>query len=451
MKRLLALCLAVGIAACGDGPVSVPPPPPPPPPGETRAQLIAAVRQLAEVRNLDPIEAPTPVRSALVELGRVLAFDKILSGNRDISCMSCHLPSFATGDGRSLSIGQGATGLGPDRLHPGGTFIPRNSPPLFNLHVAKQFFWDGRVEELPDGTIRTPAGGQLTPDMEAVFEFGALSAQALFPVESRSEMRADTGNDLAAVPDGDFTALWAALMVRLGAIAEYRSMFEAAYTGTAFDDMTFAHASNAIAGFYVSELAFTATPWDVFLPGDDGQLTDQQLRGARSFMDFGCMFCHGADEFDDGKFHNVAVPQLGPGKGDGPGGNDDFGRERVTGDPSDRRLFKTPQLRNVELTAPYGHAGQFAELVAIVRHYDDIDRRLTEFDATQVEPALRGTMLDNVSDILANRDVLTVDRFMEVGEAEDIAAWLESLTDPAARDLSFVVPSSVPSGLPIDS
>jgi cytochrome c peroxidase len=59
--------------------------------------------------------------------------------------MTCHLPTFGTGDGRSLSIGQGAAGLGPDRVHPTGDFIPRNAPPLFNLSAVEPFFWDGRV------------------------------------------------------------------------------------------------------------------------------------------------------------------------------------------------------------------------------------------------------------------------------------------------------------------
>ncbi len=411
---------------------------------------MAEVRTLADQRNLDPIQRPASVRPALVALGRALAFDKILSGNRDISCMTCHLGRFGTGDGRSLSVGQGGDGLGPSRVHPAGTFIPRNSPPLFNLHLSKRFFWDGRVEELDDGSIRTPAGAQLTPGMEAVFEFGALSAQPMFPVESRDEMRAGQGNELAALGDRDFAGVWAALMARLGGIAAYRQMFEAAYPGTSFDDMTFAHAANAIAGFLVSDLAFTDTRWDRFLLGDDDQLSNAELRGARSFMTIRCMRCHRADDFDDGAFHNVATPQIGPGKGDGPGGNDDFGRERVTGDPAERRAFKTPALRNVEFTAPYGHAGQFATLKSIVEHYDDIDTRLLEYDVSQVEPALQGTLLDNFNEILMTRDTILLPILFQPGEADDLVAFLTSLTDEAARNLDAIVPASVPSGLPID-
>ena len=115
-----------------------------------------------------------------------------------------------------------------------------------------------------------------------------------------------------------------------------------------------------------------------------------------------------------------------------------------------RRLFKTPPMRNVELTAPYGHAGQFATLLAIVEHYDRIDTRLAEYDVTQLESALQGTLLDNFSDILATRDTILLTIVFEPGEGDDLVAFLKSLTDDAARDLSGLAPTSVPSGLPID-
>jgi cytochrome c peroxidase len=408
------------------------------------------VRTLADQRNLDPVEAPAPVRAELVELGRALAFDKILSGTRDISCMTCHPPAFGTGDARTLAIGQGATGVGLARVHPDNTFIPRNSPGLFNLHLQGTYFWDGRVEDLEDGSVRTPAGNQLTPAMAAVFEFGALSAVPMFPIMSREEMRGTQGNELALRADGDFTGVWSDLMARLGAIPEYRAMFQIAYPGTPFDQMTFAHAANAIGGFLTEEFAFTNTGWDLFLMGDDNQLSNEQLNGALSFLNRRCLRCHEADNFVDDAFHNVATPQLGPGTGAGASGLDDFGREAVTGDPLDRRAFKTPQLRNVELTAPYGHAGQFAELFTIVEHYDDIDMRLMDYDPTQVEPALQGTVLANFNDILANRDTILIPIEFDEGEAAAITAFLLSMTDPAARNLMSVIPLTVPSGLEVD-
>ena len=200
-------------------------------------------------------------------------------------------------------------------------------------------------------------------------------------------------------------------MDRLGAVPEYRDLFEDAYRGTPFEDMTFAHASNAIAGFLASAFTFTRTPWDRFLWGADDQMTVPALRGARAFMTVGCTNCHETPQFDGARgneFHNDGLAQFGPGLGDGISGRDDFGRERVTNDPADRRRFVTRPLRNIELTAPYGHVGQFATLKSFVEHYDDVDARLLEYDiaANVADAELWPTLLDNFGTILANRDTL---------------------------------------------
>ena len=214
----------------------------------------------------------------------------------------------------------------------------------------QHLFWDGRIQPDGHGGISTPAGSQVTPAMQRVFEFGSISAIAMFPVTNRLEMRGQSGNELAAIPDSDNPAIWAALMARLGAIPEYRQMFEAAYPGTQFSDMTFAHAANAIGGFIVDQFTFNNTPWDRFLAGNDRALTPAQLTGAQTFMTLKCSICHTGALLSDEKFHDVAVAQVGPGEGDGPSLRDDFGRMRVTGNPADQYLFRTTPLRNVELT-----------------------------------------------------------------------------------------------------
>jgi cytochrome c peroxidase len=416
-----------------------------------RGDLLAAeVRQLAAGRGITPLLRPAPVRNALVQLGKALAFDKILSGNRDISCMTCHLPGLGVGDQRSLSIGQGASGLGADRVHPGGAFIPRNAPPAFNLHAMEPLFWDGRVFRDPAGVMHTPADVRLTEAMQRTFEFGTLSALPLFPVLSRSEMRADDGNELAAIPDADEPAIWAALMQRLGAIPQYRRMFERAYPGQRFDDMTFAHASNAIAGFLTDQLAFNNTPWDRFLAGDDRALTPVQLAGAKNFMSARCSLCHNGPAFTDNRFHNVALAQLGPGTGDGPDGRDDFGRMKVTGDPADRYAFRTTPLRNVELTGPWGHDGAFTDLRAFIDHYSESDLKLQQYDANQLEPALRGTVLATFAEILATRDTLLDGVVFTPQQVDEVTEFMTALTDPAARHVRQLTPGSVPSGLEVD-
>lgn len=328
-RRFVLAAFAAGLlAACSDRST---PTTPRLRPSEARADVASLstaqlVRQLAASRGIVPLPRAPRVRPELVHLGQALAFDKILSGNRDISCMTCHLPAFATGDGKSLAVGQGGIGLGPSRENPNGVFIPRNAPPLFNLNAMMHLFWDGRVSVDAAGNFQTPAGAQLTPQMTRVFEFGPISALGLFPVTNRIEMRAALGdNEIANISDNDFTGIWAALMRRLGAIPKYREMFEEAYPGTRFDDMTFAHASNAIGGFIVDQFTFADSPWDRFLAGNDASLTAVQLDGAQTYLTLKCSICHTGATFSDEQFHDVAVAQIGPGEGNGATGRDDFG------------------------------------------------------------------------------------------------------------------------------
>jgi len=412
--------------------------------------LPAVVRQLAAARGVVPLDAAPVVRPALARLGQALAFDPILSGARNISCSTCHLPAFATGDGRSLSIGEGAAGLGPTRSHPSGTFIPRNAPPLFNLAAMRHLFWDGRVAADGAGGFTTPAGSQLTPAMTGVFEFGPASALAMFPVTNRAEMRSGSGNELALIADDDFQGIWSALMQRIGAIPEYRGLFEAAYPGTRFADMSFAHASNAIAGFFVKEYAADRTPWDRFLAGDDAALSMRQLEGAQTFLTLKCSICHTGATFSDEEFHNVALAQIGPGQGNGPSLRDDFGRMNVTGREEDRYRFRTTPLRNVELTGPYGHDGAIGSLREFIEHYSESDLKLLTFDPTRLEPELRLTTVDNFQAILQQRDTLLTGVVLTDELVDKLMDYMTALTDDASRNLSRAVPVRVPSRLSVD-
>jgi cytochrome c peroxidase len=362
--------------------------------------------------------------------------------------MTCHVPAFATGDGKSLAVGQGGVGLGPDRSHPNGVFIPRNAPPLFNLAAMRALFWDGRVE-VNSREFRTPAGVHITPEMARVFEFGATSALALFPVANRAEMRGLTGNELATIPDDSVTTIWKGLMARLGSVPEYRALFEAAYPGTSFDQMTFAHASNAIGAFFVEDLTLTDAPWDRFVAGDDQALTPKQLEGAKTFLGLRCVQCHNGPTFSDQEFHNVAVAQVGPGQGNGPSGFDDFGRMNVTGDEADRYRFRTTPLRNVELTGPYGHDGSIVGLRAFIEHYSESHTKLLQYDPGQLEPALRGTLLPNAADILARRDPILDGVVLPDDIVDKLMDYMSALTDDAARTLKQLTPQRVPSGLPV--
>ena len=418
---------------------------------KTGPDIDAQLATLLNKANVTPLTLPTPPSAAMVTLGQALMFDKILSGNRNMSCATCHHPLFKSGDGIPLSIGQGGVGLGPARSYT-GAINPRQAPDLFNRGASQWqlLFWDGRVAAKAGGGFTTPAGALLPPGVASV-----LAAQAMFPVEDRGEMRGqpgETGNELGEIPDGNIPLVWNALMVRLRAIPEYDNLFQAAY-GQSVNTVGFEFAANAIAAFQASAFAKHDTPYDAYVAGDHSALTDQQKRGALLF--FGkanCSKCHLGPLLSDQKFHNIAVPQLGPGRPGTP--NQDFGRMNVTSLPADKYGFRTTPLRNVALTAPYFHNGAFATLEGAVRHYINVSRSLRTYDASQLPTVIQVMVQtgDAVwNDVLSTLDPIVADT-LKVSSAEvtDLVAFLQALTDPSALDLSSLIPVSVPSGLDVD-
>ncbi len=448
--------------------------------------------------------APPPAK---VELGRVLFFDKILSGNKNIACATCHHPSFASADGVALPLGEGPSGLGPER-RPGASKreavhdrVPRNSPALFNLGAREftRLFHDGRVEVDSAGYYAggfiTPAKWKLPRGLDNV-----LAAQAMFPVGSPSEMAGQKGensiadaaslNNLAG-PGG----VWEQLAERLRAIPEYVALFRAAYPERvrAAEDITYVLAANAIAAFESRAFRADDSPFDRYLRGDANALDARAQRGMQLFYGkANCSSCHAGTFQTDHDFHAIAMPQIGPGKSDGRDGDywrasgheaflEDFGRGRVTVRDEDNFKFRTPSLRNVTRTGPWGHAGAYATLEAIVRHHLD---PIAALDAYVLEdghlPPLGPVLEVTVAGSELRHDWLSPQRLegfvlrdrwvqenpelreriaaanelepvrLSDGEIADLLAFLESLTDPAWRELAGWVPERVPSGLLVE-
>ncbi len=324
----------------------------------------------------------------------MLFFDKVLSGNRDTACATCHHPSFRTGDALSLGAGTGGSGLGLTRvLGPGRSPIPRNATELFNRGATdwNTMFWDFRITQDADGSLATPAGSQLPDDLD-----GVLAAQALFPVIGRDEMRgmptdAIQGNEVCGFGDSQFTEIWDALFARLWSYPAYRELFLEAFPRVLPEELGFQHAANAIAAFEASAFVSTDSPWDRYLSGDDSALNPQARRGALLFYGRArCANCHSGPLLTDQNAHNLAMPQLGPGKP--PESPLDFGCGRVTGKRRDRFSFRTPPLRNVAATGPWMHNGAYTTLAGAVRHHLDPPRALLSYDPSQLPPWLQATV-----------------------------------------------------------
>ena len=147
---------------------------------------------------------------------------------------------------------------------------------------------------------------------------------------------------------------------------------------------------------------------------------------------------------------NIGMPQFGPGNGNGIGLDDDFGRENTSGNAADRYEFRTPSLLNVELTGPYGHAGQFSTLRSMVRHYQNATASLNNYDIMDhvTDTSLVGTQVANQIDVLAVLDG-AVSNPIDF-DVDLVTSFMTALTATSALDLSGLVPTSVPSGLTLD-
>ena len=446
MNRSISLAVGVFVlAGCGDG-------------GTGTSDLDTPVREALQGAGVTALAPLAPSDPALVRLGQSLMFDKVLSGNRDVSCATCHNPRTATTDHLSLSIGTGGAGEGSGRaLAAARQFNPRNSQDLFNRGYPEfdRMFWDGRVSKLGTGEIETPAGGQLPTGLA-----NALAAQAMFPVLTRHEMRGEPGdvdrfgapNELAQLSNDDRPGIWAALMSRLLSIPQYVELFQAAYPEVAIEDLGFQHAANAIAAFEASAFTAVNSPLDRYLRGDATALGEPERRGALLFFgDAKCGACHLGPHLTDNLFHSIGVPQVGPGMT--PSEPEDRGRESVTLNSTDRFRFRTPPLRNVEVTGPWMHDGAYTTLESAVRHYLDARSALSSYDPSQLREDLRGSHLSDPATLQTM--AASIDFRVEAplslsdGEIADLVSFLRALTDPAASDLAGAIPSSVPSGLPV--
>ncbi len=454
-RSAFAMCLGLLVLGTGCDRPRVPTEPPLVP--AIDVELRQALAQWGAI----PI-GPVPYQApALVSLGQALVFDKILSGNRDISCATCHHPQTHGTDGMSLAIGTGGTGQGPSRtLGAGRQFVPRSSPTLLNQGLRPFYlFWDGRISGHGSGPFTSPPDVRIPTGVIP----NLLAAQAMLPVLNRREMRGERGdvdvlgnpNELAQFSDSQYVDVWRAIMTRLLAIPEYATMFRAAFPTTPPAAFQFQHAATAIAAFLTRDFTRADSPFDRYLARDDAALTVEAKRGALLF--FGrvqCVTCHNGALLGGERFANVGVPQIGPGTGRsvpldlGRGGVDPINQNQFY-----RFAFRVPPLRNVELTAPYMHDGAYATLENVVRHYNDVPLAMRTYDVSQLAPELRAMHHGEqpvITDVMSTLDF----RFRSpLGLTEtqraDLVAFLRSLTDPAARDLSGLVPARVPSGLPL--
>lgn len=231
-------------------------------------------------------------------------------------------------------------------------------------------------------------------------------------------------------------------------------------------DITFAHAANAIAAFEGVAWRADNSPFDQFLRGDENAMSNNAKEGMELFYEgdsngHACAECHSGLYQTDLSFHAIAMPQIGSGRGSGPDGFEDYGREQVTGDPNDILKFRTPSLRNVALTAPYGHSGAYDTLRAVVEHHMDAVGALYDYNDNRqailpTHPTLdaenyRAMDDKDIVNFMASYNELEPFAYSE-RDIDRIMDFLNALTDPGTIDLrsDLDVVKGVPSGLPLD-
>lgn len=262
-----------------------------------------------------PVDNPMTVEG--IALGRHLFWEKQLSATNTLSCGGCHLPQHGFSDPEAFS-----TGVTGDQ----GT---RQAMALVNLGWARDYFWDGRAQ--------------------------TLEIQLLDPIPNPIEMNQP----------------WPEALDKLRNDPLYPPLYRAAFGS---DEITVDRTVKAMAQFLRTMISANAK-FDQFRRGEY-IMSESEFRGYELFLkeggdpeeviggEFGadCFHCHGEAglQFTDYLPHNNGLDAEFT----------DLGVGQVTGDPLDMGRFKTPTLRNIELTAPYMHDGRFSSLEEVIDHYN---------------------------------------------------------------------------------
>jgi cytochrome c peroxidase len=432
-----------------------------------------------------------PLNPKLANLGRLLWFDVAGGLHDDNTCGGCHSPTNGMGDTQSIAIGiQNNNLVGPHRTGPRNQ---RRSPTVVNTAFYPKLMWNGRfsatsgdpfdnslgfVFPAPEGSIQFPPNDPVVTHL--------LIAQAHIPPTELVEVAGFTGTaktigprfDIfddgkgGIVPPPDASGfrnepIRQAVLERLNGNQVYRMLFSQLFpsvaAGGAIDFTMFAR---AIAEFEFT-LVFADAPIDRFARGERSAMTVPQKKGALLFFgEARCVSCHAVsgqsnEMFSDFKMHVAGVPQIAPffglGEGnvvfDGPGEDEDFGLEQITGNPADRYKFRTSPLRNAALQPAFFHNGAFTKLTDAIRFHLDAPAFARSYNpvAAGVDHNLRHR-LGPIEPVLARIDPCLSDPpNLSMEEFEDLVAFVGgALLDLRARkqNLCKLLPASVPSGLP---
>lgn len=308
-----------------------------------------AILQSLSLESL-PVLPPDPTNTVAddpraVEFGRKLFFDTRFSANGAISCATCHQPERRFSDGLPKGVAMGVS--------------KRNTPSIVGTAYSPWLYWDGRRD--------------------------SQWAQALSPLEDPNEHASNRLTIIALVVEDK----------------EYWRMYKALFGEASGVDTMFSNLGKALAAFERTIMP-TTSRFDDYVAAvvagnveQQGRLfTEDEIRGLRLFIgEANCMQCHNGPLFTNNEFHNTGLINLDgevPDKGRvagvrellastfncrGPHSDDPQRQcdelEFMRTGPELIGAFRTPSLRNLENTAPYGHQGQVATLADMLAHYNE--------------------------------------------------------------------------------
>ena len=423
-------------------------------------QLGAVLQQLGFTGRIEstlPDRLGRHLDNRKIELGRLLWFDTIGGLNNDNTCGGCHSPTNAFGDTQSIAIGiDNNLIVGPHRTGPRNQ---RRTPIVINTAFYPTLMWNSRFSSLSGNPFDNSLGFSFPAPEQLTLSYlpHLLDAQAFIPPTERVEV---AGFDFP----GDNFAIRAEVLNRLNAIPEYRKLFGKIFPEVKGGAPITFDMFGAVTAEFEFSLVFANAPIDRFARGQKNAMTESQKMGALLFFGrAGCVECHKVsgpsnEMFSDFSQHVIGVPQIVPDVGnvpfDGPGQNEDFGLEQVTGNPNDRYLFRTSPLRNAALQPTFFHNGAFTRIEDAIRHHLDVKASVGSYNpaSASVAPDLRGPVgpmspvLERLDPLLLNPIQLSDDEFASL-----VDFVKNALLDDRARpeNLKKLVPRSVPSGRPV--
>lgn len=329
-----------------------------------------------------------------VKLGKLLFYDPILSGDKDVACASCHHPEFAYAEPIELSIGVGGKGLGGKRRQNVKMEIPivkRNAQSVINTAFNGLLF---DSKEQPDSA---PMFWDLRSE--------SLENQALEPIKAFEEMRGTHFSESEIID---------VVLTRLQAIEDYQILFEEAFPG--HGGINEVNLSSAIAAFERSLVANNSR-FDQYMRGDENALSYNEIEGMKRFVKAGCINCHNGPMFSDYKVHSLGIV-------------DHEGLSFIDKGKDSTYAFRTPTLRNLRFTFPYMHNGKLTTIKRVLEFYED----------------LSGGKIKNQSMDPALIDPLVKDLQVDFRDLSLIEEFINSLND---ENYDKEIPKIVPSGLAV--